>query len=243
MPADCGNTARQFLIWIIDRDAALRAALQTGLEAHNFAVRGFSATHNFEQRLARERPDLLLLERQLGEEDGLQLCQRIRSGGDDVPIVMLSALNGAADRILGFEAGADDYLGKPFVERELLMRIQVILRRRNAPPAGAPSADIASTQFGTCHLDFATRTLIRDNQEISLTSGEFSLLAALVRNVRRPLTRERLVELARGIHSDTSERSIDVQISRLRKLIEIDAGKPKHIQTVWGYGYVFVPEN
>jgi two-component system phosphate regulon response regulator OmpR len=235
------TSARRPLVWIIDSDAATRQHLQTQLEQQIFAVRSFTAPHNLELRLARERPDLVLLERAPDADNGLEFCRRIRAGGDDVPIIVLSTLNQPEDRIYGFESGADDYLGKPLVERELLVRMRALLRRRSALPAGAPLADVASVAFSDCHLDFVARTLSRAGQKVALTSGEFSLLAALVRNPHRSLTRERLVELARGSGSETSERSIDVQISRLRKLIEPDPGQPRHIQTVWGYGYVFVP--
>jgi two-component system phosphate regulon response regulator OmpR len=237
------HNTRKVTVWVIDGDAKARRELLTLLEQNVYSVRAFAGTGNLEQRLARERPDLLLLERHIEAEDGLEFCRRIRRSGDDIPILMLTVENKLEDRILGFESGADDYLGKPFEARELLVRMQALLRRRNAAPAGAPLADGDIFMFGSCRLDFATRTLVRANKKVTLTSGEFSLLAALVRNSHRSLTRERLVELARGAGSETSERSIDVQISRLRKLIEDDPSGPRHIQTVWGYGYVFVPAN
>jgi len=235
------SSARRPLVWIIDSDAAIRNHLQTQLEQHLFTARSFTGPHNLELRLARERPDLLLLERSLDADSGLAFCRRVRASGDDVPIIILSVLNQPEDRICGFESGADDYLGKPLVERELLVRMHALLRRRSALPAGAPLADVDSVAFSDCRVDFVARTLWRAGQKITLTSGEFSLLSALVRNPQRSLTRERLVELARGSGSETSERSIDVKISRLRKLIEVDPSQPHHIQTVWGYGYVFVP--
>lgn len=235
--------ARRALVWIVDHDRELRAQLQVFLERSAFDVRVFPDGRDVERRLVRERPDLLVLERQLEGEDGLDLCRRIRAGGDDVPIIMLTARNSIDDRILGLDSGADDYLGKPVVPRELAARMQAVLRRRAALPAGAPVMGVPVLQFGDCYLDIGARILLRAGCKVELTSGEFALLAALAQHPHRSLTRERLLQLARGPGSATSERSIDVQVSRLRKLVESDPTRPRHIQTVWGYGYVFVPED
>ncbi|HTH40762.1 MAG TPA: two-component system response regulator OmpR [Rhodocyclaceae bacterium] len=229
-------------VWIVDDDPELRSLLDTFLTEQGFEVRTFPDSRDVERRLSRERPDILVLDRMMQGEDGLDLCRRIRANGDDVPIIMLTAKSEAVDRIVGIESGADDYLGKPFVPRELTARIQAVLRRRTPLPAGAPVLDQDCLDFGACRLDFASRTLWRNQEKLSLTSGEFSLLTALARHPHRPLTRERLVELARGPGSATFERSIDVQVSRLRKMVESNPAKPQYIQTVWGYGYVFVPD-
>jgi two-component system phosphate regulon response regulator OmpR len=234
--------SRKSLIWVVDDDPELRNLLDTFLTEQGFEARTFPDTRDVERRLSRERPDVLVLDRMMKGEDGLDLCRRIRAASDDVPIIMLTAKSDPVDRIVGIESGADDYLGKPFVPRELTARINALLRRRAAVPAGAPLADQDSLDFGTCRLDFATRSLWRDGERLTITSGEFSLLGALARHPHRPLTRERLVELARGPGSATIERSIDVQMSRLRKLIEVNPAKPQYLQTVWGYGYVFVPD-
>ena len=230
------------MVWLVDDDPELRSLLDTFLSEEGFEVRAFPDTRDVERRLSRERPDILVLDRMLPGEDGLDLCRRIRAGGDDVPIIMLTAKSEAVDRIVGIESGADDYLGKPFVPRELTARIHALLRRRAPLPAGAPMLDQDVLAFGPCRLDFASRSLWRGAEKLTLTSGEYSLLSALARHPHRPLTRERLVELARGPGSATFERSIDVQISRLRKMIEANPAKPQFIQTVWGYGYVFVPD-
>ncbi len=155
---------------------------------------------------------------------------------------MLTAKSDPIDRVIGIELGADDYVGKPFLPRELTARITAVLRRRAPLPPGTPIADGDAVRFGDCRLDLATRTLRRGERKVDLTTGEFALLAAFTRHPHQPLSRERLLELARGPNSETFERSIDVQISRLRKLIEADPAKPRHIQTVWGFGYVFVPD-
>jgi two-component system phosphate regulon response regulator OmpR len=126
--------------------------------------------------------------------------------------------------------------------RELTARIEAVLRRRGSIPAGTPLIDGEIIQFGENRLDLAARSLERCGEAIVITSGEFGLLAAFVQNPHRPLSRERLIELARGPSSDTDSRSMDVQVSRVRKLIEAEPTKPRYIQTVWGYGYVFVPD-
>lgn len=231
------------MVWVVDDDPELRQLLDTYLIGQGFDVRTFPDGRDVERRLSRERPDVLVLDRMMREEDGLDICCRIRQSGDDVPVIMLTAKSDPVDRIIGIESGADDYLGKPFVPRELTARIHALLRRRAPLPAGAPRMDVDTLNFGQCQLDFSARSLWREGQRVTLTSGEFSLLSALARNPHRPLTRERLLELARGPESATVERSIDVQVSRLRKLVELNPAKPEHIQTVWGYGYVFVPDS
>jgi two-component system phosphate regulon response regulator OmpR len=147
------------------------------------------------------------------------------------------------DRIVGLEVGADDYLGKPFNPRELLARIHAVLRRRPPQEApGAPSGDNEVATFGPFTFDMGTRTLHRNGEELPLTTGEFAMLKALVRHPRQPLSREKLALLARGREFEPFDRSLDVQVSRLRKLVEVDAASPRYIQTVWGVGYVFVPD-
>jgi two-component system phosphate regulon response regulator OmpR len=175
-------------------------------------------------------------------DDGLTILRRLRDSGDDLPVVMLTARGEAVDRIIGLEQGADDYLAKPFMPRELTARIEAVLRRRGTMPAGTPLADGELINFGNNSLDLSARTLERDGQTVVITSGEFGLLAAFVQNPHRPLSRERLIELARGPSSETDSRSMDVQVSRVRKLIEPDPTRPRYLQTVWGYGYVFVPD-
>jgi two-component system, OmpR family, phosphate regulon response regulator OmpR len=156
---------------------------------------------------------------------------------------MLTAKGDDVDRIVGLEMGADDYLPKPFNPRELLARINAVLRRKApAGPPGAPAGATETHQFGKFHFNVATRTLTRDGKDVPLTTGEFSVLKVLVQHPRQPLSRDKLMELARGREYEVFDRSIDVQISRLRKIVEEDPAHPKHIQTVWGFGYVFVPE-
>jgi two-component system phosphate regulon response regulator OmpR len=156
---------------------------------------------------------------------------------------MLTAKGDDVDRIVGLEVGADDYLPKPFNPRELVARVQAVLRRRppSAPP-GAPTADQQTVEFGAFKLNLAARNLTKNGSDVPLTTGEFALLKVLVQHPRAPLSRDKLMELARGREFGAFDRSIDVQVSRLRKLIEPDPAKPAFIQTVWGFGYVFIPD-
>eukprot|EP01041_Mallomonas_annulata_P033509 gene33509-56144_t len=148
---------------------------------------------------------------------------------------MLTAKGEDIDRIVGLEVGADDYLGKPFNPRELLARIHAVLRRRPATEVpGAPSSDNEVVKFGTFVFDLGARTLTKAGQELTLTTSEFAMLKALVRHPRQPLSREKLAQLARGREFEPFDRSLDVQVSRLRKLIEEDAASPRYLQTVWG---------
>jgi two-component system phosphate regulon response regulator OmpR len=157
---------------------------------------------------------------------------------------MLTARGDPVDRIIGLEMGADDYLPKPFNPRELLARIQAMVRRQKLLGAhGGPLGD-EPVRFGRYTLHVAQRRLERDGEAVALTTGEFQLLHALVMNPNRPLGRERLIELAKGAdrEQDVTSRSIDAQVMRLRRVIEDDPATPRHIQTVWGRGYVFVPD-
>ena len=229
-------------IWVVDDDPEQRRLVGTYLTDQGYDVRCLSSGEQLMARLESQRPDLVVLDVVLPGEDGLTLLRRLRDGGDDLPVVMLTAKGDGIDRIIGLEQGADDYLGKPFLPRELTARIEAVLRRRVALPAGTPLAEGQLVEFGENRLDLANRRLERNAQPVVITSGEFSLLAAFVQHPHRPLSRERLIELARGPESETDSRSMDVQVSRVRKLVEPDPTRPRYLQTVWGYGYVFVPD-
>ena len=229
-------------IWVVDDDPELRQMLADYLGQQGYQVRGLADGQQLQAWLERQRPDLVVLDLMLPGEDGLSLLRRLRDQGDDLPVLMLTARGDGVDRIIGLEQGADDYLAKPFLPRELTARIEAVLRRRAPLPAGAPRANRELIRFGDFQLDPATRQLERQGEPVAITSGEFSLLLAFAEHPHRPLSRERLIELARGPGSDTDSRSMDVQVSRLRRLIESDPARPRWIQTVWGYGYVFVPD-
>ena len=230
-------------ILVVDDDQRLRDLLVRYLGGEGYEVKAVSDASGMDKQLARERHDLVVLDLMLPGEDGLSICRRLRAEKSAPAIIMLTAKGDDVDRIVGLEMGADDYLPKPFNPRELLARIRAVLRRR--VPAGPPGAPAAGGvfQFGEFSLNLATRTLTRAGKPVQLTTGEFSVLKVLVQHPRQPLSRDKLMELARGREYEVFDRSIDVQISRLRKIVEDDPAHPKHIQTVWGFGYVFVPED
>jgi two-component system phosphate regulon response regulator OmpR len=234
--------ARAHRIWVVDDDPELRQMLATYLGDQGYEVRCLVDTRQLQARLESQRPDLVVLDLMLPGDDGLTALRRLRDAGDDLPVLMLTGRGDAVDRIIGLEQGADDYLAKPFLPRELTARIEAVLRRRGSLPAGAPVAAEPVIEFGAWRLDPSSRSLSRDGEPVTITSGEFSLLLAFARHPHRPLSRERLIELSRGPTSETDSRSMDVQVSRLRRLVEDNPSQPRHIQTVWGYGYVFVPD-
>ena len=230
-------------ILVVDDDPRLRDLLNRYLTEQGFSVRAVADATEMNRQLARERYDLMVLDLMLPGEDGLSICRRLRGGNENMPIIMLTAKGDEVDRIVGLEVGADDYLPKPFNPRELVARIQAVLRRQPArEPPGAPSAETQIAEFGEFRLNLATRNLTRNGADVSLTTGEFALLKVLVQHPRAPLSRDKLMELARGREFGAFDRSIDVQVSRLRRLIESDPAKPAFIQTVWGFGYVFIPD-
>jgi len=229
-------------ILVVDDDQRLRDLLVRYLGGEGHEVKAVADAAGMDKQLARERYDLVVLDLMLPGEDGLAICRRLRAQEAGPAIIMLTAKGDDVDRIVGLEMGADDYLPKPFNPRELLARINAVLRRRApAGPPGAP-AEGGILQFGEFSLNLSTRTLTRSGKAVSLTTGEFSVLKVLAQHPRQPLSRDKLMELARGREYEVFDRSIDVQISRLRKIVEDDPAHPKHIQTVWGFGYVFVPE-
>ena len=231
-------------IVVVDDDDRIRDLLGCYLEQAGFAVSVAEDAQALTRIMERESVDLIVLDVMMPGEDGLSVCRRLRAAGDKTPIIILAARSEDVDRIVGLEVGADDYVGKPFNPRELLARVQAVLRRR--PPQevpGAPSADSEPLRFGPFEIDLSLRTLKKDGVDVPLTTGEFSMLKALVRHPRQPLTREKLAHMARGRGFERFDRSLDVQISRLRRLIEQDPANPRFIQTVWGVGYVFVPDS
>jgi len=230
-------------ILVVDDDARLRELLNRYLSEQGYAVRAVADAVEMNRLLARERYELMILDLMLPGEDGLSICRRLRGGGETMPIIMLTAKGDDVDRIVGLEIGADDYLPKPFNPRELVARIQAVLRRQPPPPPpGAPGGAAQIIEFGAFRLNLGTRTLTRDGADVTLTTGEFALLKVLAEHPRTPMSRDKLMELARGREFGAFDRSIDVQVSRLRKLVETDPAKPAYIQTVWGFGYVFIPD-
>ena len=230
-------------VLVADDEADLRALLERYLTSQGCTVRAVDGGAALEKLLARERFDVLVLDVMMPGEDGLSICRRLRAQGETIPIVMLTARGDPLDRIIGLEMGADDYLPKPFTPRELLARIQALMRRQRVLGAhGGPPVSDASIVFGEHTLHLGERRLERDGAEVPLGSAEFALLRAFALHPNRPLGRDRLIELAHGRDHEATDRSIDVQVMRLRRLIEADPAQPRHIRTVWGVGYVFVPD-
>jgi len=230
-------------VLVVDDDARIRDLLRRYLNQEGFDVLLAEDSRALNRILQRESVDLMVLDLMLPGEDGLSICRRLRAANDRTPIIMLTAKGEDVDRIIGLEVGADDYLAKPFNPRELLARMNAVLRRRpTVEVPGAPSSENEVIQFSGFSFDLGARSLRKNDQDIPLTTGEFAMLKALVRHPKQPMTRDKLAQLARGREFEPFDRSLDVQVSRLRKLIEIDPATPKIIQTVWGVGYVFIPE-
>ena len=229
-------------ILVVDDDQRLRDLLQRYLGEQGFVVKAAENASAMDKWLSRETFDLIVLDLMLPGEDGLSICRRLRTGDTRQAIIMLTAKGDEIDRIVGLEMGADDYLPKPFNPRELVARIQAVLRRQVAAVPGAPGTEDQRVSFGGVEVDLATRTLKRGEEFLPLTTGEFAVLKALLQHPRQPLSRDRLMTLARGREQGPYDRAIDVQVSRLRKLIEPDPATPRYLQTVWGFGYVFIPD-
>jgi two-component system, OmpR family, phosphate regulon response regulator OmpR len=230
-------------ILVVDDDLRLRDLLNRYLSENQFEVALASDAPSMNRVLQKSAFDLIVLDLMMPGEDGLSIVRRLRGARDQTPIIMLTAKGEDIDRIVGLEVGADDYLAKPFNPRELLARIHAVLRRQPSQALpGAPSNQIEQVSFGPFELNLATRALKRNGELVTLTTGEFGVLKVLVQHMRSPLSRDKLMQLARGREFGAFDRSLDVQISRLRKLIEDDPAQPRYLQTVWGVGYVFIPE-
>lgn len=229
-------------ILVVDDDMRLRSLLERYLVEQGYIVRSAANAEQMDRLLERENFHLMVLDLMLPGEDGLTICRRLRQQDNEIPIVMLTAKGDEVDRIIGLELGADDYLPKPFNPRELLARIKAVLRRKTADVPGAPTTEESVVTFSTYTLNLATREMKNGEESMPLTSGEFAVLKALVTHPREPLSRDKLMNLARGRDYSALERSIDVQVSRLRRMLEDDPANPRYIQTVWGLGYVFVPD-
>ena len=225
-------------ILIVDDDASIRDALADFLGGHGYAVRTAGNAATCERELAEASVDLIVLDVMMPGEDGLSLCRRLAPAG--TPILMLSALDAVTDRMVGLEVGAWDYLTKPFEPRELLARVRALLRR---PGAERPAAARASggVVFAGWWLDMAERRLRDpDGRALSLSEGEHALLAAFVRCPGRILTRDALLDLARGLDAASYDRAIDIAVSRLRRKLA-EAHPAPLIETVRGVGYRFLP--
>ncbi|HLN23779.1 MAG TPA: response regulator [Patescibacteria group bacterium] len=228
-------------ILVVDDDREIRDLLSRFLVKHGLRVSSAKDGPEMMKALGERGIDLVVLDLMLPGEDGLSLCRRLRAQSD-MPVIMLTAMGEDTDRIVGLEMGADDYLAKPFNPRELLARIKAVLRRSQnlAPP---PVASDEMMRFDGWALDVGARRLLSpDGEDVALSTGEYELLYAFVTHPRRVLSRDQLLDLARGRSAVPFDRSVDIQVMRLRRKIELDPKEPRIIKTVRGGGYVFAAE-
>lgn len=229
-------------ILIVDDNQEILSLVGRILEKDSYRVSTAADGRQMRQRLRDNVIDLIILDLMLPVEDGLALCRDLRAKSSTIPIIILTAKGDEIDRVLGLEMGADDYVAKPFSGRELLARIKAVLRRsRLLPPTGL-NAVPSLCRFGKWTLDTARRELEADDVVVPLSTGEFNLLMAFLQHPQRVLNRDQLLDLAKGRSAAPFDRSIDLQVSRLRRKIENDAKNPETIKTIWGGGYIFTPE-
>lgn len=221
-------------ILVVDDDRAVRESLRRSLTFNSYSVELAVDGVDALEKVATSRPDALVLDVMMPRLDGLEVCRRLRSTGDDLPILVLTARDSVSERVAGLDAGADDYLPKPFALEELLARLRALLRRTVADPATAASDTMS---FADLSLDPVTREVSRAERAISLTRTEFALLEMLLANPRRVLTRSRILEEVWGYDFPTSGNALEVYIGYLRRKTEAD-GEIRLIHTVRGVGYV-----
>ncbi|MDT7730451.1 MAG: two-component system, OmpR family, response regulator MprA [Mycobacterium sp.] len=221
-------------ILVVDDDRAVRESLRRSLSFNGYSVELAQDGREALDLIANDRPDALVLDVMMPRLDGLEVCRFLRSTGDDLPILVLTARDSVSERVAGLDAGADDYLPKPFALEELLARMRALLRRRTSPDDGAESL---ARRFSDLSLDPVTREVTRGERRISLTRTEFSLLEMLIANPRRVLTRSRILEEVWGFDFPTSGNALEVYVGYLRRKTEAE-GEPRLIHTVRGVGYV-----
>ncbi|MCV7012514.1 response regulator transcription factor [Mycolicibacterium madagascariense] len=220
-------------ILVVDDDRAVRESLRRSLAFNGYSVELAQDGLEALDLIASDRPDALVLDVMMPRLDGLEVCRQLRSTGDDLPILVLTARDSVSERVAGLDAGADDYLPKPFALEELLARMRALLRRRVLPE----DHDSAALTFSDLSLDPVTREVTRGERQISLTRTEFSLLEMLIANPRRVLTRSRILEEVWGFDFPTSGNALEVYVGYLRRKTEAE-GEPRLIHTVRGVGYV-----
>ncbi|MBQ0925890.1 MULTISPECIES: response regulator transcription factor [Saccharopolyspora] len=223
-------------ILVVDDDRAVRESLRRSLQFNGYQVELAADGQQALDHLADNRPDAMVLDVMMPRLDGLEVARRLRSTGDDLPILVLTARDAVSDRVAGLDAGADDYLPKPFALEELLARLRALLRRAT-PPEGGPDAQPAALRFADLELDPGTREVRRGERSISLTRTEFALLELLMAHPKQVLTRSRLLEDVWGYDFPTSGNALEVYIGYLRRKTEAE-GETRLIHTVRGVGYV-----
>ncbi len=234
-----GIMAGEAHILVVDDDREIRDLLARFLDSHGYRVTAAADGREMRAALDDWAIDLVVLDLMLPGEDGLSLCRNLRAGSS-MPVIMLTAMGEETDRIIGLEMGADDYVSKPFNPRELLARIKSVLRRSGGETYGKKIPPEGVLEFGGWRLNSGSRELTSpDGVLVELSGGEFDLLCAFVNHPQRVLSRDQLLDLARGREAQPFDRSIDVQVSRLRRKIEADPKEPLFIKTVRGGGYMF----
>jgi DNA-binding response OmpR family regulator len=226
---------------VVDDDPALRRLLEAFLQQHDYAVVLAATAHEAWSKLQRDHYHAVILDMMMPGEDGLSLLGRIRRFDEQLPVLMLSARGDDVDRIVGLELGADDYLAKPANPREVLARIRALLRRQPRTRPTLPELSVVT--LGNCTVNLKARTAQRGKQTIALTSYDVALLSVLLRHPEQPLTRDQIVSLVQGKSIGANARSVDVAIAKLRKIVEPEAQQPRYLQTIWGVGYIYVPDH
>ena len=227
---------------IVEDEASIREPLVSYFETNKFRVKAAANAAQARTLLTAHTFDLAIVDIMMPGEDGLSLCRHIRDSST-LPVIMLTARAEEIDRILGLEVGADDYVTKPFSPRELLARVKAVIRRTNSLPPRQATPETTSYAFGDWVLKTGERELVGpDGLSVPLSSGEYALLLVMVERPRLVLSRDQLLDLTQGREASVFDRSIDNQISRLRRKIEDDPKTPKYIKTVWGGGYSFSAE-
>ena len=224
---------------VVDDDPELRELTQAYLVKNGFIVNTVETSVGMDEFLATNDVDLLILDLMLPGEHGLAIAKRLKKK-KDLPIIIVSAQGEDIDRIVGLEIGADDYLPKPFNPRELLARIRAVLRRSSGK-IEEKETESSRLIFNDYELDLNAHSLSRGGEKVSLTSGEFDLLALLAANPNRVLHRDTILDRLTGAERSPFDRSIDVRVTRLRGKLEFDPSKPELIKTIWGKGYMFCP--
>jgi DNA-binding response OmpR family regulator len=240
MPAHAPPTAPAFAhVLAVDDDPVMRGAIADYLGQHDFRVTAVADGHAMQAVLAKDVVDLVVLDLKLQHEDGMALAGRLREESA-IPIIMLTGRREEADRVMGLELAADDYLTKPFSPRELLARIRAVLRRRRPEVQQGRPEGVRAYRFGGWELNLNTRRLrARDGRSVRLSNGEFSLLVVLLGAPHRILSRDKLLDMSRLHGDDVYNRSVNTQILRLRRKLETDPTQPRYICTERGAGYVF----
>ena len=230
-------------ILVVDDNREMRDLVGRLLEKDGYRVSAAGDGREMQRTLNDRKIDLIVLDLMLPGDDGLTLCRNLRAASSRVPVIILTAKGDEVDRILGLEIGADDYVAKPFSGRELLARVKAVLRRTNALPPAHEEAVDKIYRFGKWTLDTARRELEADHDVVvPLSTGEYNLLLAFLEHPQRVLTRDQLLDLAKGRSAVAFDRSIDLQVSRLRKKLGEDSKNPAIIKTVRGDGYFFTPK-